>query len=329
MISSRIILPLTLVVSMALVGCKSKAESLGDKLLEAGNITNAVQMYGKVEAKGDGSETFKDNYSLALIEMMRRVASKNVESDLVTEYPTMIMGQLEGTKNLEVLKTFGEAIGEIVRKKLETEVFVQEVDAFDLLNKVAAFAKTVNYVGFETLQAEYVDRAVVSYINKYNSETNNDIAAEYHLLAAKRLVGPNNVQLNEKLKEIRAKNISNILIFSEYYLGFKPSPLVDKNGYVFAFTEKSLKKNAAKLVGNIQIVNFSGEAVKFGKENFRLVSVEGDTVFNTAAVSKECADFHMESKCSNNLAFSYEGQFTPEYVLIRSKNGLGRKYINF
>lgn len=328
--TKRVLLTGVLAYSLLLGACKAKREKIGDEQLQKGQLKNALMMYGKhLDKKGDLSDEFWDNYSLAMIRMMAKSAKDNPSSDVVNTYMTQLPKKLDKTKLTSTAKEFVESAIGVSVALLETQDFRLEVNAWKYLNSAKKVAKDkgagvpeIN-AAIKKLEQEYAARFL-----KMSQDAPEGEAKEYHLLAA--LVNiPGNAAILEQLQKVRKKNISTFLIWGEEVNGINPSPLVDVTQYHIAFRRGTFKKTGTSLGGLVQIWNTSGNSTSLQGKNFSLHGKDGTVITNKKGISKDCKRFDSEKDCSTSVSFKFKKGFEIDFMQLKNDDGIGKKYLVF
>lgn len=319
---------LLLVAALALmtIGCKSKRESLGDEHLEAKRYRNAIGMYTKAEAKGEVSEEFNDNYSIALLGQMEIVAKKNAAQEIIHSYFETLPAYLDKTTKPETAERYVEVLMGIGKAKIELGEYQQTVQAFQYFKEAERIVKSksagsaIYGPAFKAAEAKVVANAL-------SNVGGNPVVSEYYLLEANKLI-PENAQINEALNVVRKKNIHNFLLWSPDINGITPSTLIDKNGWSFAFRGGEYKKTPTSLNGFIEIWNFTNNNSKIvDAAEIKLYSVDGKSIDNTKKPAKACTRMDSEKDCTTGVSFKYGSDFIPSYIQIKNGEGQGKKYL--
>jgi hypothetical protein len=330
--TKKIVLTGVLASALLLGACKAKREAIGDEQLEKGQLKNALMMYGKHLDKGGSlSDEFWDNYSLAMIRMMAKVAKDSPEGDVVNTYMTELPKKLEQTKKPETAKEFVEAAITVAKSLIATEDYRLEVNAWKYLNSAKKIAEEKGAGKAEITSAlKQLEEAYAARYLKLAADVpdNQGEAAEYYLLAA--LVNiPGNEAITKQLQEVRKKNISTFLIWAEEVNGITPSPLVDVTQYHIAFRKGTYSQSATSLNGAVQIWNTSGNSTNLVGENFTLHGKDGSVIKNSKKISKDCERFDSEKDCSTTVSFKYPSSFEIDYIQLKNADGQGKKYLVF
>ncbi len=318
------ILTIAILATLLVTGCKSKREKLGDAHLEKQSYKIAVQMYLNAEEKGDVSEEFPANVSLALTGYMEEIAKRDPLSAAVSNYTEEIPKYLAKVTDPTVIGKYGTTIANITKMRIKEGEFVPILQGFKAIDVAIDLLAKMNATNpeFETIVDETTKFYVQSVIETTKSESDY-VRAEYFLLEAKTAL-PKNEEIQSELNKVRLKNRSNFLIFAQDVNGITPSPLVDQNAFVIAFP--SLKSGKTKTSGELQMWNTSGNNASFKAKDILLVSTTGDEV-SGKRVKGGCDKLDNEGDCAMWITWKYKKGFVPEYVLAKNGNAEGRKYL--
>ncbi len=308
-------------------GCKSKREKLGDEHLAAGRYGNAISMYNKAEAKGDISEEFNDSYSMALLGQMNKSAEKGgATQDVIHAYFETLPKYIDGSTKPETAEQYVQTLMAIGKAKIATGDFTQKVQAFNFFKEAKRVTEEKG-VGKSFYEADFKKAEAEVIASAMSTKDGEPVVAEYYLLEAQKLL-PESEEIKGALSEVRAKNLSNFLIWSLEMNGVQPSPLIDVNGWLFAFRKGEYSKSAKALNGYIEIWNSTNNNSKLtDPSEIKLYSVDGKSVDNTKPLAKQCARIDTEKDCTTPVSFSYDSDFTPLYIEIRNSEGSGKKYL--
>ncbi|MGL1903575.1 MAG: hypothetical protein OCC49_15670 [Fibrobacterales bacterium] len=322
----KVSLVLTLAVTSLLIitGCKSKREKIGDGHLDQGNYKVAVQMYLNAEEKGEVSEDFPANLSLALTGLMEEIALRDPLSDAISNYTDEIPKYLAKVKDPAIIGKYGVTIAKITKLRIKEGQFIPILQGFQAINKAQELLVALNatHSEFATVIEETENFYTGAIIKTAKSESDY-VRAEYFLLEAETAL-PSNTDIKDALNTVRLKNRSNFLIFSDDVNGITPSPLVDRNAFVMAFPRLTVGSKSAS--GELQLWNTSGNNQSFKASDFKLVSTEGKTVPGKR-VRGSCVKVNNENDCAVVIKWRYENGFTPDYVFTKKENAEGRKYL--
>ncbi|MGL1936982.1 MAG: hypothetical protein OCD01_18290 [Fibrobacterales bacterium] len=322
----KVSLILTLAVTSLLIitGCKSKREKIGDGHLEQGNYKVAVQMYLNAEEKGEVSEDFPANLSLALTGLMEEIALRDPLSNAISNYTDEIPKYLSKVKDPTIIGKYGVTIAKITKLRVKEGQFIPVLQGFQAITKAKGLLEALNATHSEfTNIVEEAEKLYTDGVIKTAKSESDYVRAEYFLLEAETVL-PANTDIKEVLNRVRLKNRSNFLIFSEDVNGITPSPLVDRNAFVMAFPRLTVGSKSAS--GELQLWNTSGNNQSFKASDFKLISTEGKSVPGKR-VRGSCEKVNNENDCAVVIKWRYENGFTPDYVLAKKDNAEGRKYL--
>jgi len=336
-----IIIPLS--AALLLVGCKSKAERLGDESLAADRLTNAITFYTKAEKAGDVSEEFKDNFALAYLRMAAKTAKKDPLSNVVRSYIEQINKLVLESKNPKVIEEYVTTLASIGAIQITADgEYGTILEGFSNIKNAEDFSAKNGKVGSAAIQASrnQAESKYVAGVLKNASDIENSIAKEYELLLAE-VVAPDNAELKAALNTTHKKNRGDFLIFEAAGVE-SPSRWVNKYGYVTAFPSISISGTETK--GEMQFWNSSGNNTELDGSLIKLVSTTGQETPNKGANTGWCSGNNPlkptkeklvagkgklldEGTCSIAVSFSYGSDFTPDYVEYKDQFGVGRKYL--
>ncbi len=326
---------------LALAGCKSKNESRGDEHLAEGRYMNAVNSYTAAEKKGDVSDDFYDNFTLAYIKVLGQKVKKDPMDETVRGYIEQINKSLDKVKKPAVVEEFVNVLLEV--GKAQTAVdgeYEFTLQGFANLDSAAALAKRFNVAGTAPAEARTAaENAFVLKTIAAAQQEENTVAREYVLLTA-NVVAPNNAELKKALNDVRLKNRGDWLIFEAAGVEH-PSRWVNIYGYLLAFPSITLAPTSLK--AEIQFWGSTGNNADIEIEKIKLVSTDGKEVLATQngvgwctvsdPTGKKKAPLNKKGKlisegtCSANISFSFPAGFVPDYVEYKDQYGVGRKYL--
>lgn len=334
--------------AVLLAGCKGANEKRGDSYLEEGRYQNAINSYLTAKGKGNVSNEFYDNFTLAIAKRAEVESKKDPQSSLIHGFFEQAIQNLGKVQSAEKAVAIGEALSAVGLNQISSEGvelgavidgFAKIDTSISLINRLGGDASKVK--AFRT-QAEnvYVSRTLPEAL-----EESDPVVKEYNLLAIE-LIAPNNADLQKAHNASRIATRPYFLIFGENIPN--KSPLVDKWGYVMAFP--NIKIGATSLSGELQFWASTGNNTELDPALIKLVSVKGDSVFASGnkgwceaevivgkkgqeKVEKKQKPFTGKGKlmneflCSVNVSFSYPKDFVPDYVEYKDQFGVGRKYL--
>jgi hypothetical protein len=314
------------VLAVLFTGCKNRFETRGDQFLQEGNIRNAIRAYLAAEEKGSNSRSFYDNFSLAYIRLISEIDdpySENISAalDLLENY-------LQGSSNRSVWDEYFQVIPNVANAKIATRDFNQIYIGFDLWRKLALRSNELSFRQQEI--NNLYDSTATSYVRELlqsASSYENTIAQEYMLTQAEVALGAHPL-LDSALRIVRKANRHTFLIFSEHASGIaRPSPLIDRYGFIAAFRQGELHIRPEQIRAYIQIWNSTGMNTALDASNIRLISKIGDEVQGTPQGSNGCRTLPLEGDCTLGVLFRFPSDFIPDYISIKNTVGEGRKYL--
>lgn len=331
-------------------GCKSTYEKRGDEHLAAKRLKNALLNYNKAEEKGDVSEEFHDNHSLALSMLMAKLVKENALTTATLNYYEALQ-----KKHKDGLLKNAETAGQIAKNisfSGATQVIGADgqvgfiIEGFNNIKLAEEIVKAHGQGGNDVKDAR--SKAEASFEGSQLTlagEMDNTVAQEYQLLLGAKLM-PNSEKIKEALNAVRLKNRGDFLIFQAAGID-RPSPIVEVNSYVMAFPR--IKVGPKGITAELQVWNSSGNNIKAQGEDFAVVSVDGKEAKGKQTSVAKCTSpeldektfenkentfkagqemlFINEGKCSFNISFSYGSDFVPNYIVLKNKFGEGRKYL--
>ncbi len=331
---------------LVLVGCKSGAEKKGDEFLAKNAFKNAMMQYNKVDTKGNGSEQFNDNYALTMVRlMMQSVQKSGIEQDIINTYCETIPKKLVSSTNPEVLKEATQAFADLAKLRFAMDSYQQKLEAWRLLDTATVMGKRGG-IGSDIpdkMRKELGEPWAKAAIAEWGKANPSDggVVNEYRLLEIQRLL-PNDASVQEALDNVRKINRHHFLIWSDAVNQVTPDPLIEgiySGDFVMAFRVGEFNASATSLSGAVQIWNSSGNNQLLKSEYLTLVNKEGKEVVNSAPISAACQQTKNEMfksvtpglepgvECTTQVSFSFGSDFKPEYMQMKIKNDLGRKYL--
>jgi hypothetical protein len=325
-LTQKISSALILVGLVSMTACKSKLETKGDDYLEKGQYSKALQMYNKVDDKKKGSEEFADKYALAFAKKMEEEVKVNPEADIINNYSDQLQKMAPELKDKARAEQTAAAVIETAKARISTNSFVQAVNSFRLLDALAPPLSKIGINSFGDARKNMQDDIVKSALKKADNAP-GPIGAEYYLTEGFYLV-KDNESLNKALNSTRKKNLGNLLIWSEDASGVAPNPIVNTNGFIFAFVNGSTGLTETSLSATLLIWNSTGNNTELKANDFVVVNKEGKEIASTAKVSTKCAvKFFNERDCETPVKFSFPAGFNPILVKIKNTDGVGVKYL--
>lgn len=344
------ILFLTLFSALIILsGCKGTNEKRGDEHLKEGRFRNSINSYLEAKKKGKISKEFYDNYTLALVRAADAEAKKDINSQLLSGYFEQAQKSLDSATKDEVVQEFVTALANLGKLQAAQEVdYGTILNAFAKIDTAASIAnrRKVGEGAVKAIRSEAENHYIKISLPRALSE-DDPVVREYFLLQIAE-VAPNNPEIISELNKSRKNTRGYFLIFGEN-LGERASYRIDKWGYVIAFPTLSITPTSLK--GELQVWASTGNNTEFVVENIKLVSTDGKEVYAKQTGSGWCeaevvvgkkGDERVEKKktafkgsgkllnefqCSANVTFTFDKNFTPDYVEYKDEMGIGRKYL--
>lgn len=337
-------------VALSLVGCKSSNEKRGDDHLEKGNFRNAINSYIEAKKKGNISEEFYDNFTLALVRAGEMEAKKDLNSDLIINYFDKASKNLPEVKKNEVVEEYVTKLANIGMKQAVQEGvdYGTVINAFAKLDSAEAAAKArgVGLAAVKATRTEAENLYVARNIGEAKEET-DPVVSEYLLMRMAEMARDNQ-QIKDALNKSRKTTRGYFLIFGENIPDRSGISRVDKWSYIMAMP--TIKLTGTMLAGELQFWATTGNNTELDPAKIKLVSTEGKEVFakgNTGWCEKEVlvgkkgeekiekkqikfkgkGKMMNEFQCSVNIVFNFPKGFVPDYIEYKDDFGIGRKFL--
>lgn len=335
-------LVLPIILGLALTGCKSKQEAMADDFLAEGKLGNAIQLYTKAEQKGDVSEEFNDNFSLAYLRQASKLVKRDPMNGLVASYLEQVAKMMAKSTNATVQEEYVNTLAEIGTAQAGVEANYEfTLQGFNNLKIAEEYSKAHGGVASAkiTEAKKAAEAKAVKNALEAAASASNGVAAEYELLAGE-VVAPTNAEIQSALNAVRLKNRGDYLNFEAAGVE-APSRWVNKYGYVMAFPSISVSPSALK--GEMVLWNSSGNNTDLVAADVRLISEDGKEVKNQSS-SGHCTGNDpikpqnnpfvggkgkclSEGTCNIQVSFTYGSDFVPAYIEYKDQFGTGRKYL--
>ncbi|MDR1759469.1 MAG: hypothetical protein LBR60_02965 [Fibrobacter sp.] len=332
-----------------LAGCKGTNEKRGDEHLESKRYRNAINSYLEARKKGGVSEEFFDNFTLALARAADIESKNNPNSALITGYFEQAQKNLTQVTKPEVFQEFTTIMAESGKRLVAQDAdFNTVVNGFAKIDTALAIAKRhqISEAPLKSIRKEAEDAFVARMLPIAKNEE-DPVVSEYYLLQMNEFA-PENADLKAALNKSRLGTRGYFLIFGEN-IGERPSPRVDKWGYVMAFP--TIKISPTSLTGELQFWASTGNNTELVVNKIKLVSTAGEEVFAKQSGSGWCeaevivgkkgneriekkktpfkdkGKLMNEFQCGVPVSFSFSQGFIPDYVEYIDEYGRGRKYL--
>lgn len=339
-------------VAFSMVGCKGTNEKRGDEHLKEGRFRNAINSYIEAKKKGNVSDEFFDNFSLALVRAAEVEAKKDINSELLSGYFDKVSDNLSQIKSQEVFQEVATIMANVGKAQVSQEGvdFGTIIGGFSKIDTAIAIAKrnSVPPASIQAIRTEAENNYIARNLGEAVDES-DPVVSEYMLLRIAAMA-PNNDKVKEALNKSRKGTRGYFLIFGENISDRSGSHLVDKWGYVMAFP--TLKMTPTSLAGELQFWASTGNNTELNPDGIKLFSTTGEEVIAKAGsgwceaevlVGKK-GDEKIEKKkqaikkgtkgklmnefqCSLNVTFNFSKGFVPDYVEYKDEFGVGRKYL--
>ncbi len=337
-------------VALSLVGCKSSNEKRGDDHLGKGNFRNAVNSYIEAKKKGNISEEFYDNFTLALVRAGEMESKKDVNSELLDNYFDKAAKNLPEVKKNEVIEAYVMTLADIgKRQALQDGVdYGTIVGAFAKLDSAESTAKArgVALAAVKSVRTETENQYVAKNIGDAKDES-DPVVSEYMLMQIAEMARDNQ-QIKEALNKSRKMTRGYFLIFGDNIPDKTAKHRIDKWGYIMSMP--TIKLTGTMLAGELQFWATTGNNTDLDPALIKLVSTDGKEVFakgNTGWCEKEVlvgkkGEEKIEKKqikfkgkgklmneflCSVNVVFNFPKGFVPDYIQYKDTFGEGIKYL--
>ncbi len=180
--------------AVLLVGCKGANEKRGDSYLEEGRYQNAINSYLTAKGKGNVSNEFYDNFTLAIAKRAEVESKKDPQSSLIHGFFEQAIQNLGKVQSAEKAVAIGEALSAVGLNQISSEGvelgavidgFANIVTSISLINRFGGDASKVK--AFRTQAATvYVSRTLPESL-----EERDPVVKEYNLLSI-AIIAPNN-----------------------------------------------------------------------------------------------------------------------------------------
>ena len=338
-------------VAFSMVGCKGTNEKRGDEHLKDGRYRNAINSYLEAKKKGNVSDEFYDNFTLALVRAAEIEAKKDLSSDLINGYFDKAGVNMPEVKSNEVIEETVTKMATVGKQQATQEGvdFNTVINAFARIDTALVYAKAkgVGEGAVKTLRLEAENAVVAKTLPEIKDES-DPVVAEFGLLRLE-YVAPENAEVKAALNKNRKTTRGYFLIFGENIADAAGKRFVDKWGYVMALP--TIKMSPTSLTGELQFWASTGNNTELDPSKIKLVSTDGKEVIAKAGsgwceaevlVGKK-GDEKIEKKkqnikagtkgklmnefqCSLNVSFSFAKGFVPDYIEYKDEYGIGRKY---
>lgn len=346
-----LIASLAAAVAFSMVGCKGTNEKRGDEHLKEGRYRNAINSYLEAKKKGNMSDEFYDNFTVALVRAAETEAKKDINSDLINGYFDKATVNMPEVKSAEVVEEYVTKLATIGKQQASQEGvdYATVVNAFAKIDsaQVVAKAKGAGEAAVKAIRTEAENAYVAKNLPDAVGET-DPVVSEYHLIKIAEMA-PENAEVKAALNKSRKITRGYFLIFGEQ-IGEPVSRRVDKWGYVMAFP--TLKMAAGSMSGELQFWASTGNNTELDASKIKVVSTDGREALAKVGsgwceaeviVGKKGQEkiekkkqaikagtkgkLMNEFQCSVNVSFSYAKDFVPDYVEYKDEFGIGRKYL--
>lgn len=336
-------------VALAMTGCKSTNEKRGDEHLKEGRFRNAINSYLEAKKKGNVSEEFYDNFTVALVRAAEMEAKKDINSELLDNYYDKASKNMDSVKKDEVVEEYVTKLATLGKQQASQDGidFNTIINAFAKLDTALATAQSRHVAegAVKAIRTE-AENAYVSH-NIANAKAESDpVVSEYQLMKLAEMA-PENAEVKAALNKSRIGTRGYFLIFGEQ-IGEPVSRRIDKWGYVMAFP--TLKMAPGTMSGELQFWASTGNNTELDPSKIKLVSTDGKEVFakgdkgwceaevlvgkkGDEKIEKKKQAFKGKGKlmnefqCSVNVSFSFGRDFVPDYVEYKDEYGIGRKFL--
>lgn len=339
-------------VAFSMVGCKGTNEKRGDEHLKDGRFRNAINSYLEAKKKGNVSDEFYDNFTLALVRAAEIEAKKDLNSDLISGYFDKAGVNMPEVKNAEVVEEYVTKMATVGKQQATQDGvdFNTIINAFARIDTALVYAKSkgVGEGSVKTLRNEAENAVVAKALPEIKDES-DPVVSEFGLLRLE-YVAPENAEVKAALNKNRKTTRGYFLIFGENIADAAGKRFVDKWGYVMALP--TIKMAPGSLNGELQFWASTGNNTELDPEKIKVVSTDGKEAIAKVSggwceaevlVGKK-GDEKIEKKkqpikkgtkgklmneflCSVNVSFTYAKDFVPDYVEYKDEFGIGRKYL--
>ena len=346
---NKFFLTAALATTLAFTACKGTNEKRGDEHLQNARYRNAINSYLEAKKKGSISDEFYDNFTLALVRAAEVEAKKDPLSALLSGYFSKAAQNLDSVKSDEVKKEYSRILADVGRVQVSQEGidYGTILNGFASIDSALSVAKTVGTdAEIKTIRTEAEKAYVAKNISTAKDEE-DPVVAEYRLLQMAE-VAPDNEEVKTALNKSRVSTRGYFLIFGEN-IGERVNSRIDKYGYVMAFP--TLKMAPGSLNGELQIWASTGNNTEFDVSKIKIISTDGREAIAKQSGAGWCIAEVIEGKgdnervvpkkqsfkgkgkllnefqCGVMVSFSYDKDFTPDYVIYKDEYGEGRKYL--
>ena len=346
---NRFFLVSAMAMTLAFTACKGTNEKRGDEHLSEGRFRNAINSYLEAKKKGNVSDEFYDNFTLALVRAAEIEAKKDPYSTLLPGYFDKASQNIASVKNMEVVKEYARVLANVGKVQVSQEGtdYNTILNAFAFIDSAQVASKVAgSEAEIKAIRTEAENGYVAQNLQMAKDEE-DPVVSEYRLLQLAE-VAPNHAEVKAALNKSRLGTRGYFLIFGEN-IGERASHRIDKYGYVMAFPTIALTGTGLK--GELQIWASTGNNTEFDIAKLKVVSTDGREASVKSSSGAWCdaevvvgkkGDERVEKKrqnfkgkgkllnefqCGINVVFSYEAGFVPDYVEYKDEYGVGRKYL--
>ncbi len=322
----------SLILSLALLGCKSKMESTGDAYLKAGDPGNAMAQYENAMQQGAVSADFYSNYTDAHIALLQ----VGLESDPAAETLDPLKDSL-----LSLLKQHPDAAKEAAASAVLLEIGSKRLDmgteegGFQFLNAAAALpGKSADIDAKVDAAKKAYQTGKLKEISDKLDESATDgtagIAADYAMNQLALVLGSETPEMAALWSKIREKNLPTYLFYAAPGLLDKAADArINKYGMMIAIV-KYVAPPAPVLIG-IKVWNNTSGPIDIDGSNFKLVDRQGNAYEAgtrlQALKKKATVELGKESE-QGGLIFKLPKDAQPDYLELTVDDGrTSRKYL--
>jgi hypothetical protein len=324
------ILGVGFVVSMTLMGCKSKLESAGDTYLKAGDPAGALMQYESAISSGGLSEY--GNYTKAYIELLRTRAEDYPNPELMDAMRDSVTSLLKQHPDPALEAQASDVMLEVGKSRLDKGTAFFEERAFMWMNTAAAFpGKTP---GIEEKVANLKKNFVVGKLSEIEgklneSDDNASVVADYMMNQLMLTVGGETDEMKALWTKINEKNLNTYLYYNLPGLLDQVDARINKYGLMIAVMKYDAKKSPI-LIG-AKVWNLTSGPAEFTGTDFRLVDKQGNSYEPAQTMqgfkNKVAIELNKESEVGG-VTFKLPKDAVPDYLELKLADGRsGRKYL--
>ena len=322
----------SLILSLALLGCKSKLESMGDNYLKAGDPGNAMAQYENALQQGGVSADFYSSYTDAAIALLQTAGAADPSAETLDPLKDTLVSLLKQHPDAAKGAVVSAALLDIGSKRLGMG---SEEGGFQFLNAAAAMPGKSSDIDAKVEEAKkaYQTGKLKEISDKFDESATDGTAgieADYAMNQLAMVLGSETPEMSALWSKIREKNLPTYLFYAAPGLLDKPADArINKYGILIAIV-KYVAPPAPVLIG-IKVWNNTSGPIDIDGSNFKLYDRQGnayDAGTKLQALKKKATvELGKESE-QGGLIFKLPKDAQPDYLELTAADGrTSRKYL--